>query len=633
MIKMRINLLKIRSHGFYIRCFLLSTIIVLLTLSDNLKDTHADSNFTQYPDQDRSKIDWQKVSHDPEEWFNLHSWIDENNRKEKYYWWQEFKRDMLHRDIIGRVLACEGECRIYRGKNFSHAKYRTILLEGDEVETGKDSYIWIFMSEGTMLRMSPYSAIALNEIDVGKKKNFLFLRLHHGLVYLSARTANQFEETNKPETDAIFLPLKLKEANPLENDSGNNSILGSILDEDQSASKQWQRLNYLIKKNHQFFTRPTYTLLVLPNGTISGEEMQIMALVNFNGPSFIKHYGIQLKNNQDKSPSSERSADSDDNDNKIGNENADNKTALQFSYRGYSTSQDFSLQQNRWYKVATNGKTIEEFPEGQKLFGLSEFLVRRISTILVARELMLEKYSKCWFQKNISYNDWIRKCGHRQWDVHDKLSLEKRILFLKYYTQKVETANLSAVRNLEKNKKILLSENEKADSSNKIEKTESADKNNATENMDEQDNNHKKSEDQKTGVKEETNDEKFERVWKEKKLKVREEKIKNATQEILEVIEKNATSKKDYTKEVVSKEDAIKDDDDKDDDNKAKEQASEKYEDRLGQIINDMNFDIDLDDKNEMNDDNNNFEYDNRYYKKAISKYIDSITKRRQDND
>ena len=70
--------------------------------------------------------------------------------------------DRNSHEIVGRFFQCVGRCRVDRGLNFFNPSFSTAIYEGDEVQTIGESFAWIFLLDGTMVRLSPESSINFN---------------------------------------------------------------------------------------------------------------------------------------------------------------------------------------------------------------------------------------------------------------------------------------------------------------------------------------------------------------------------------------------------------------------------------------------------------------------------------------
>ncbi|MBF0298504.1 MAG: hypothetical protein HQK51_07270 [Oligoflexia bacterium] len=378
-----------------------------------------------YKGEKQSLINFDEIKAD--DWLDYRHWLSELNSKIKDPLWKKKFRDNSYKEIMGRALACVGECRIYRGTKYAKSTYRSSIKEGDEVQTLDNSYLWIFLMNGTMVRLAPNTSVSFNEFNISTDGFFLYVRINQGLVLWSSRDANPLPESSLSETDALFLPLRTLSANfHKEKKTITEEQFSLILEDDQTHLKHVQKLNCVVKLNNKFFKeKESYSLIVMPNGSIYGKNLNFFGLVENLGSSYIKSYAST---------------------------DTEGTSEVEFYYRGYKNKDAFKLKENSWYKVDSYGKAIEEFSEGDKIFGLPELLTKRITSVLLARETLLLNYSLPLFDKKITNDELIIKHGYRLWDnskTESKINeLDEHIKFLKEYTRRSETTNLNSGHNL-----------------------------------------------------------------------------------------------------------------------------------------------------------------------------------------
>ena len=107
------------------------------------------------------------------------------------------------------------------------------------------------------------------------------------------------------------------------------------------------------------------------------------------------------------------------------------KAEAEFYFRGYLNTKHEILELNKWYQVTEDGRELNLLDMNEsKKFGHGNLFISNIPTILVAREIMLSKYSLDIFS-NENYRIW-----------NDQTEISKRISFLKEYTRRQETKML-----------------------------------------------------------------------------------------------------------------------------------------------------------------------------------------------
>ena len=330
---------------------------------------------------------------------------------------------------VGYVIDCVGECRLYRGLGFSKVGHLSTVREGDELLTSPGSYLWLYLLDGTMMRMSPNGSVTLKEINIGIKENFLYARLNAGNILWWSRQSNTFKANDFKETDTLFLPLSLYEA--------KGRSLKAKLDEDDlfafletldDHAQKFDRLNSLIRESNEVFSKPTLSFLVFPNGSVVGKNIVAEFVVLTGNKSYFKQRTTE----------------------QIGLAGEVDQPELNFYYRGFNKKDNYFVEPGRWYEVGAKGRTVLS-AENPSRFAIGEFLTRNIPTILIARELMFQKYSS-FFHKRYSGKSLARRFGYRLWGSSEKAGddLELRIKFLTEYTRRIETTNLLVAEQFKK---------------------------------------------------------------------------------------------------------------------------------------------------------------------------------------
>ena len=156
---------------------------------------------------------WESL--EPSDWLNFDYWKKASKLKDEVQKWETILQEKRLREIMGRVVECVGDCRLFRGRGFNSTNYRSSIREGDELITLGDSYAWIFLMDGTLVRVSPDTSVTFKEFNVGKKEFFVHIRVNSGNVVYMNRSRSPLKEVTDRETDQIFLPLEFYEANPI----------------------------------------------------------------------------------------------------------------------------------------------------------------------------------------------------------------------------------------------------------------------------------------------------------------------------------------------------------------------------------------------------------------------------------
>lgn len=402
------------------------TLSLILSTSFALADGNKYQKNYYYKGMKKSLIEWEKL--DPVDFLDYDLWLRDVKLRDKWPMWEKTVREKSQRERVGKVLHCVGKCRFYRGIGFYNGQFRSTVLEGDEIHTDENSYAWIFLMDGTMVRLSPYSSVTFKEINLGKSTNFIHARINSGNVLWLSRSQDKFVETNERETDGLFLPMTFYEALPSsESSTYDEDDLFASLEESKSTLNQYKRLNKLIEENNKELPpRKTFSFLVTPNGSVSGEGLSLEFISLIGNESYLKI----------RSPS------------QVGLDSKEEDQNFDFYFRGFDNKKVESLKTGQWYKVGQKGREISDFQESN-LFHMGEFVTKRIPTIFVARELLLKEYSQ--FLKSLKDERKLAlDYGYRKWGSFAKADsdLRLRFEFLKEYTRRMETSNLLASERL-----------------------------------------------------------------------------------------------------------------------------------------------------------------------------------------
>ncbi|MEI8346676.1 MAG: hypothetical protein WCG27_04360 [Pseudomonadota bacterium] len=368
-------------------------------------------------------LDWENL--DEKTFLNYREWKKERLLQDESPDWQGIWRLKDRPEIVGRVLDCVGSCVKYRGEGKSKSEFRSPVREGEEIHTLNDSYIWIYLMDGTLVRLSPNSSITFNEINIGQEEIFLHARVNFGNILWLSRLPFNFTEQSERETDSIFLPLRLFKANYIPEETvTTEDNLAAFLQEDSPEIKLYKRLNELIDENNQVIKRrPTYSFVVMPNGTLWGKnlmaEMVVLTAANsyFQCRSF-KRYNKEI--------------------------NIERLSPQQFFFRGDENTQGEKVFFDQWYKTSADGRSLTTYDQTEINLSLGEFLTQRIPTILLARELMLQELSLPIFTPKLDKKNMAHDMGYRIWGhlTNDKIVDEIGEVKKKYKRKKEDTQDM-----------------------------------------------------------------------------------------------------------------------------------------------------------------------------------------------
>jgi len=373
--------------------------------------------------QEQSSTKWGEIK--VNNFLSFQDWKEQSDERDLVPGWEAIIKERNHREIVGRFFQCVGNCRIDRGISFFNPNFKTAIYEGDEVKTLGESYAWLFMFDGTMIRLSPESSINFNEINIGIKENFLNARVNAGNILWLSRSELPFEEINARETDVLFNPLILPEAIPVpDKKKYEEDDLIELVTERQTILNQYKNLNNLIENNNKFTRgKPTYAFIIAPNITIMGPNPSVEIVSLLGGKTYLKNRSLATLG--------------------IKNELAKDKAVddIYTQMRGFENAELKKLESDQWQEVDEKGRSITPAIDNLNWLLMGEFITKRIPSLLVARELLLTQYSQFAFQEKVDPNLLAKNFGYRLWS---KDELDLRLDFLKEYFRRIETTNLSA---------------------------------------------------------------------------------------------------------------------------------------------------------------------------------------------
>ncbi|MEK6623912.1 MAG: hypothetical protein AABY86_03025, partial [Bdellovibrionota bacterium] len=373
----------------------------------------------------KSFIRWEQIN--PDSWLNFQDWKRESALKDQNPRWRVNRQDLAFQETIGRVLHCIGYCHIYRGEGFANVQFRSRFQEGDEIVTMKDSYMWITLLDGTMVRISPETSLTLKEINLSPNEIFYHIRLNAGQIIWLSRKLKAPPIIGDRETDPLFYPLPLYTANKtIDTIPVQEGKLFDSLISPSPAFAQAIRLRDFISKNTPYMKgKKTKTFLVMPNGTVSAESLTGEFVVLLGNKSMIKIYPDNLHHDESAGALVET-------------------PAPKFYYRGYENSTSEDLEKGRWYVIDPKGRSLGDMPdEEQKTMGLGEFFVSHIPTLMLVREMIMQQYTKPLFSLGPTldlFGGWQYRMWNRPSSKGDEL--KKREDFLVEYTRREETTGL-----------------------------------------------------------------------------------------------------------------------------------------------------------------------------------------------
>jgi hypothetical protein len=369
--------------------------------------------------QSHSLIPWSSL--DTEAWLDIGKWIIERDIKDKNPDWKLRLRDESQLELMGKVLSCAGECSAYRGVMATNVQHLSRLVEGDEFKTGKDSVAWIYLMDGTLIRISPESSISFQEINLTENEAFYLIRLNAGHLFWHPRNQQESPVEFAPETDTLNLPLMVRNANEefyerIVYQKNNESHLSDFLDvKDQAVTLQLHELNKLKVQNNKVMKISSKVMMTAPNVTLISSQTSFDLVYTPGGKAYFKMRGEM----------------------DLGKE-------FSLELRGYAQTRPVFIQDSLWHSVAPSGRSYEVEKDPPKELQVLELLTKRIKSFELAREIWAHQYSIPVIMSLNNPKKLATEFGYRLWGEE----LKMRQQFLSEYTRRIETTNLRSLENL-----------------------------------------------------------------------------------------------------------------------------------------------------------------------------------------
>lgn len=328
------------------------------------------SGHAQSFSNDMSKVD-------PKLWMSLKYW--------------KSKEDSLSfqvghsRELFGKVIACAGECELYRSFKPMLLKDGGNIYEGDEIRVFEDSHLWLVTMAGDLFRLYPNTSLSLNEINFSNNKVMSYLRVNKGGITRIKRETNYESYYPGPDSDQKVLPLKYSEANY------------SYWMRASAKTSSIDRFHFLNKIMNKAKNYESLVYLVASNINLKTKKSNFHFYHQDRGASY-----WFFENNQ---------------------------------YSGFTRSyQDSKIKprSEKWQSVSPDGTKITNYDVLKSVeLGFNQ-LTEKIAAIKIARELILKDI---WLKKDsgvASYLDWLES------------NYLKRMVFLDSYTQRIERSFLTS---------------------------------------------------------------------------------------------------------------------------------------------------------------------------------------------
>lgn len=374
--------------------------------------------------QGHSLIPWS--IQDPEDFLNIDKWLAERSIKDKNPDWKIRLREYDQSENVGKILQCKGTCEVYRGSLPSKVQHLSQIIEGDELKTGPQSSAWVYLIDGSLLRLGANSSVSLVEFNLSKDTAYHFYRLNHGHVFWHPRTDKELVLESGPETDHFNLPLLMREANQANferkifNQQNDFERSHEVLNLEENAIKmQFAMLNELKQKNNKIGLLKSKMMLISPNASLISSGSTLDMIYRLGSKSYFKR------------------------------RTNDEGSSLLLQMRGYSLKDLTEVNELKWYEVAENGRNFSLAENDLGHLEITELLTKRIKTFELAREIWIDKYTAPIFATIENKQNMAIKYGFKIWGEE----ISKRFDFMLEYMRRIETTNLKSIE-------LLLSKND-----------------------------------------------------------------------------------------------------------------------------------------------------------------------------
>lgn len=385
----------------------------------NVEEKQVEIDSQPLKGQKHSLIPWE--TQDPEQWLSIDKWMAERNLKDKTPLWKLRLRDFSQNEHVGKVLQCRGKCEIYRGSSKASVQHLSSVLEGDEFKTDTDSVAWVYLIDGTLVRIGPESSVGFLESNWSKETIFHLLRLNQGHVYWHPRESKDYPMELGPETDSFSLPILIREANQasfereiFKTQSDREKLEETLKLEETAINAQLNRLNEFKKANNVLQLPASKVVVAAPNGTLIGKNTSFDFFYYPGGKAYFK---------KRTSPENHE---------------------FSVQMRGYSNTDLSTIGEEAWFEIDRNGRNYEKMDKVSGNLEITELITRRIKTIELAREIWFEKYTLPVVKRLDDPQQLATHFGYKLWDG----DINKRYDYWIEFMRRMETSNLKSVDNL-----------------------------------------------------------------------------------------------------------------------------------------------------------------------------------------
>ncbi len=343
-----------------------------LTSDQILRGEELKDRKIRFKGEKNSSTDWTGKTGD--DLLDYKKWKEKALASEKSENYAILSRAKEYREVVARVISCVGTCQAQREARDYKIQQKSKLIEGDEVYTEKDSYLWLALSSGEVLRLAPETSVFLREINFTDKNVFYFFRVNQGFIKLASRQ----HETGVAKqqfimSDPLALPLYPEISDPKwKEEKERKKYLLDFLDVTKTNSlwREKLRANFLFS---------------LPNGVIDIEEASFDVFTGTLSKTYFKAY-------KDKSNS-----------------------RGQFYYLDESKTETLSF--DSWQEISFDGKELKPLKEFHQVIYDGEVFFKNIIPLRFSSEVLMRLNIAEAFEQPLGGKTIANVFGIFRWDL------------------------------------------------------------------------------------------------------------------------------------------------------------------------------------------------------------------------
>jgi hypothetical protein len=352
----------------------------------------------RFKGEKNSAIDW--TGKQGEELLDYKKWKAKTLGQEKDENYTVLSRAKENREVMARVISCIGTCMAQREAKDYRLQQKSRLLEGDEVFTEKDSYLWLALSSGEVLRLAPETSLFLREVNFIDSEIFYFLRVNQGFLKLAARQAQTASKQKETFTDPLALPLYPEQSNP--------KVLPQVKELDMTYAQAYFDL---VKTNNIWREKiKSHFLVSLPNVVLKIEDSSFDIFTSALSKTYVK----------------------------LSKEGAASKAKFFL----LDEAKEEEVLFDTWLEISFDGKVLGPLKEFRQAIYDGEIFFKNIIPLRFSSEMLMRIYLAPAYEQKLNGKTIALEHGLFRWDLLlNKESYEKRKIDLFKWALFLEKGN------------------------------------------------------------------------------------------------------------------------------------------------------------------------------------------------